>query len=318
MAGLDPAIHAFASNKKGVDARHKAGHDSAEIRPANAAISAIIRPVRRHIILDAIVGAISAALIASGALAAADAIPLPRARPAEAKADAAEIVPSPCRVALETIAKIKPLAERKGPGICGGTDMVALEAVNLPDGAPVTISPPAELRCEMASAMARWIRTDAAAAFAPARLTGIVNYDSYSCRARNRITGAKISEHGKGNALDIRAFVLAGNKIVSPVDYKVAHELRESLKASACKSFTTVLGPGSDGYHEEHIHFDLAARRGSFHICHWEVRDKPVEVATIPLPRARPYDMTGKSEAVESEPDIETETDERSEHEKKE
>jgi hypothetical protein len=268
--------------------------------------------VRRHII---ILGAAFAALTAN---AAAETVPLPRQRPAGAKVDAAEIVPSPCRVALEAIARIKPLAERKGPGVCGGTDMVALEAVSLPDGAPVTISPPAELRCEMASQMARWIRTDAAAAFAPARLTGIVNYDSYSCRARNRIAGAKISEHGKGNALDIRAFVLAGNKTVSPVDYKVARELRESLKASACKSFTTVLGPGSDGYHEQHIHFDLAARRGNFHICHWEVRDKPVEVAAIPLPRARPYDMTGKSEAVESETDIETETDERSEHEKKE
>lgn len=271
--------------------------------------------MRRHII---ILGAVLGTAVASGsaAVAAADTIPLPRERPVEAKVDAAEIVPSPCRVALEAIAKIKPLAERKGPGVCGGTDMVALEAVSLPDGAPVTVSPPAELRCEMATQMARWIRTDAAAAFAPARLTGIVNYDSYSCRARNRITGAKISEHGKGNALDIRAFVLAGNKTVSPVDYKVAHELRENLKASACKSFMTILGPGSDGYHEEHIHFDMAERRGGYRICHWEVRDKPVEVATIPLPRARPYDMTGKDGAVETE--METETDERSEHEKKE
>lgn len=228
-------------------------------------------------------------------------VPLPRERPAEAQVDAAEIVPSLCRLALETIAQIKPLPERKGPGSCGGADMVSLEAVRMPDGAPVTVSPAAELRCEMATRMARWIRDEAAPVFAPARLTGVLNYDSYDCRGRNRVAGAKISEHGKGNALDIRAFVLAGNKQVSPIDYQVAHELRENLKAAACKSFTTVLGPGSDGYHEQHIHFDIAEHRGGYRICHWEVRDHPVEVAAvIPLPRPRPGDSVEvKSEKQE-------------------
>jgi hypothetical protein len=31
MAGLVPAIHAFLHSAKGVDARHKAGHDVAKI-----------------------------------------------------------------------------------------------------------------------------------------------------------------------------------------------------------------------------------------------------------------------------------------------
>jgi hypothetical protein len=30
MAGLDPAIHVLARKKRGVDARHKAGHDDGE------------------------------------------------------------------------------------------------------------------------------------------------------------------------------------------------------------------------------------------------------------------------------------------------
>jgi hypothetical protein len=264
------------------------------LRPANAAFSADLAWVRRHVI-------IFAALVLSGAVSAAaeplsNLVPLPPERPAEANVNAAEIVPSPCRVALEAVAQITPLPERKGPGACGGADMVSLEAVRMPDGAPVTISPAAELRCEMATQMANWIRTEAAPAFAPTRLTGVLNYDSYDCRGRNRVAGAKISEHGKGNALDIRAFVLAGNKMVSPVDYRASRELRENLKASACKSFTTVLGPGSDGYHEQHIHFDIAERRGGYRICQWDVRDKPVEVAAvIPLPRARPDETFGKN-----------------------
>ena len=258
-----------------------------------------MRLVRRCIIGGAILGAL---LLCSAALAET-LVPLPRERPAEASVDAAEIVPSPCRVALEAIAQIKALPERKGPGACGGADMVSLEAVRMADGAPVTISPPAELRCEMATAMTRWVREQAAPAFAPARLAGVINYDSYACRGRNRIAGARISEHGKGNAIDIRAFVLAGNKTVSPVDHKVAYELRENLKTSACKSFTTVLGPGSDGYHEQHIHFDIAAWRGGYRLCHWDVRDKPIEVAAavIPLPRPRPGETTGKSGESEHE-----------------
>jgi hypothetical protein len=258
---------------------------------AIAAFSGGMRWVRRHII---IAGALALCSAAAGE-PLSNLVPLPPERPAEAQidkpVDAAEIVPSPCRLALETIARIKPLPERKGPGACGGVDMVSLEAVQVAGGAPVTVSPPAELRCEMATAMANWIRDGAAPLFAPARLTGILNYDSYECRGRNRVVGAKVSEHGKGNALDIRAFQLAGNKSVSPVDYQVSHELREHLKESACKSFTTILGPGSDGYHEQHIHFDIAARHSGYRICQWEVRDKPVEVAVvIPLPRPRPVD----------------------------
>jgi hypothetical protein len=257
-----------------------------------------MRLVRRHIIIR---GAFIAALLLCRAAVGeplSNLVPLPPERPAEANVDAAEIVPSPCRVALETIAQIVPLPERKGPGACGGADMVSLEAVKLGGGAPVTISPPAELRCEMATQMAKWIRDEAAPVFAPSRLTGILNYDSYECRGRNRVAGAKVSEHGKGNALDIRAFVLAGNKTVSPVDYRVPHELRENLKASACKFFTTILGPGSDGYHEQHIHFDIAERHNGYRICHWDVRDKPVEVAAvIPLPRPRPGDESKTDKA---------------------
>ena len=276
--------------------KHKPRCDS---RPANAAFSAGIARVRRLIIT------LGALLVCSAAMATEN-VPLPRERPAEAQieapVDAAEIVPSPCRLALETIAQIRPLPERKGPGSCGGADLVSLEAVRMADGAPVTISPPAQLRCEMATEMARWIRDEAAPVFAPSRLAGVLNYDSYDCRGRNRVAGAKVSEHGKGNALDIRAFVLAGKKQVSPVDYQVAHDLRENLKAAACKSFTTVLGPGSDGYHEQHIHLDSAERHNGYRICHWEVRDHPVEVAAaIPLPRARPGDTSDKPAESEHE-----------------
>jgi hypothetical protein len=57
----------------------------------------------------------------------------------------------------------------------------------------------------------------------------------------------------------------------------------------------TVLGPGSDGYHEDHVHVDLAERRNDYRLCEWDVREPgetPAGVLadTVPLPRARPLD----------------------------
>jgi hypothetical protein len=142
----------------------------------------------------------------------------------------------------------------------------------------------------MAQAVADFVRDTAAPSFAPVRLAAVENFDAFSCRGRNRVFGAKISEHGKGNALDIRAFRLASGLSIEPTDHEVARDLRERLKQAACALFTTVLGPGSDGYHEGHVHLDLVERRRGYRICQWDVRDKPPVVAKveIPLPPVRP------------------------------
>ena len=79
---------------------------------------------------------------------------------------------------------------------------------------------------------------------ARAPLKAIDNYASYDCRGRNRVVGAKLSEHGKANALDIRSLKLADGKVVELTDPHVARDFREGLRQSACARFTTVLGPG--------------------------------------------------------------------------
>lgn len=233
--------------------------------------------------------------------ARADAPPLPRPRPADAPAVAViEREPSACQVRLMALAQFQPMAPRPDAGGCGAADLVRVSAIQLATGA-VTVTPPAELRCEMAEQLALWIRDDAMPQFAPNMLAGIENYDSYDCRARNRVKGARISEHGKGNAIDIRAFDLAGGKVVRLTDVTVPHALRDKLREAACARFTTVLGPGSDGYHEAHIHLDLAERHNGYRICHWEVNDPgAVTVAAIPLPPARPSGLNDKSTELPS------------------
>ena len=84
--------------------------------------------------------------------------------------------------------------------------------------------------------------------------------------------GAKLSEHGKGNAIDLRAFMLSDGRVLSLTDVKVAKDFRDQLRESACHRFTTVLGPGSDSYHESHIHLDLIERRQGFRMCQRDLR----------------------------------------------
>ena len=218
-------------------------------------------------------------------------IPLPRPRPVIPPPDetAAEPhAPSPCQLRMTAdIAVIEPLPPVTGANGCGIEDPVRLSAVMSREKVRIAITPPAVLRCTMAEALADWIREDIvpAAATLGAPLGGVANFDSYECRGRNRIAGAKISEHGKGNAIDIRALTLANGKSYELTDIAVAKPMRERLKATACARFTTVLGPASDGFHENHVHVDIAERRSGYRICQWAVRDAS---DLIPLPRERP------------------------------
>jgi hypothetical protein len=156
------------------------------------------------------------------------------------------------------------------------------------------LMPAPTLRCSMAEAVADWVREEVAAAAADlgAPLKSIENFDSYDCRGRNRVVGAKMSEHGRANALDVRSVKLANGKDFHLTEPAVPREFRERMRQTACARFKTVLGPGSDGYHEDHIHLDLAERHNDYRMCQWDVRE-PGQAVDIPLPRPRPFAAAG-------------------------
>jgi hypothetical protein len=197
--------------------------------------------------------------------------------------------PSACDVRLAGIAAFSPQQGAVGPGECGIAEMVRLEAVRLRDGTRLALNPPTMMRCSMAEAMAGFIRDDVAPAAEGlgSTLDAIVNFDSYECRGRNRIAGARVSEHGKGNAIDIKGVRLANGKLVDLTDPAASKDFRNGVRAAACQRFSTVLGPGSDPYHENHIHLDLARRSRGYTMCQWDVREPPSSV-TVPLPLPRP------------------------------
>jgi Extensin-like protein C-terminus len=248
--------------------------------------------------------------------ATAEMIPLPRARPIDIAVDQSstpqtEAVVSPCQSRLAEVAAFEPLPPITGPGQCTATDVVALDAVILPDGRRVSFSPTATLRCPMAEAVTQWVRDDVAPTIAAIgrSLSSVETLDSFDCRRRNGIADAKISEHGHANALDVRAFKLADGGAIELTDASVAKSLRQKLRQSACAHFSTVLGNGADAYHDSHVHLDLIERTNNYRICQWDVLDvaetaalatKKAAAATasipgvvskvndVPLPRPRP------------------------------
>ena len=199
-----------------------------------------------------------------------------------------------CYERLAAIARYEPLPIRSEPAQCATIDLVRLDRVLMPDRTEVAVSPPPALRCSMAEALAEWVRADVgpAAAELGAPLTAITDLDSYECRSRNNIPGAKLSEHGRANALDVGGVRLRNGGQFNLTDPLVSKPFREAMRASACARFMTVLGPGSDGYHNDHIHLDLAERSHDYRICQWKVLDPAAIAAEIPLPRPRPMDLT--------------------------
>ena len=141
-------------------------------------------------------------------------------------------------------------------------------------GGPVEVSPPATLACPIVSALDQWI----AASVQPAALrwfrqpvVGIKQISAYSCRGMNGDPNAHITEHAFGNALDIAEFDLADGHAVSvqygwhgtPEEQGFLHD----VQAAACDQFTTVLAPGANVYHYNHIHVDLMRRESGRRIC---------------------------------------------------
>lgn len=167
----------------------------------------------------------------------------------------------------------EPLPPILGPGSCGAPLPVSLSGVKRKDGSVMAIRPAATLRCGMALAVVEFVRDglDPAAQTAGLRLTEVLTASSYVCRGRNGRAGAKMSEHGLANALDVSGYAFADGRTLDVYDKDLPEGFEATTKSAACGDFATVLGPGSDGLHEEHLHLDLRRRRSASSVlCQWD------------------------------------------------
>jgi hypothetical protein len=126
---------------------------------------------------------------------------------------------------------------------------VALLAISLPSG-KVELPAHPRLACAFGLRFGRWIAETAApiiAAHATAPPSPPCYRHRFVCRNRNGDNADKLSEHGRGNAIDVVGFELTDHRRVTIGDAALAGPLAVALKGlrtSACGYFTTVLGPG--------------------------------------------------------------------------
>ncbi|WP_316015058.1 extensin family protein [Roseobacter sp. HKCCA0434] len=154
---------------------------------------------------------------------------------------------------------------------CGIVNPIVVEEI-----APgVALRPEATLRCETALEMAEWTSfhlVPAAEALTDReRLQAIALGGSYTCRRRNNLATGPLSEHSFGNAVDVMSFVFEGGDPI-PVeprmeDGTMEEAFQRAARATSCLHFTTVLGPGTDAAHADHLHMDVARRSNGYRLC---------------------------------------------------
>ncbi|MSU92220.1 extensin family protein [Rhodobacteraceae bacterium 2CG4] len=156
------------------------------------------------------------------------------------------------------------IADIGGPGSCGIEDAVRVHAVG-----KVRLSPSARINCQTAQALYEWT-TGAAqpvARQAGTSLTGLKIAASYSCRRRNNASSGKLSEHARGNAVDISAFRFANGETVTVLGDWAGGDwspMLQTVHAEACGPFGVVLGPRANRYHRDHFHFDISNRSSRY------------------------------------------------------
>lgn len=181
-----------------------------------------------------------------------------------------------------TIGQVRPVTRGNEGRICGSRSIRGYKLAPIPgklygcgiaqpvqvtsvDG--VWLTQPATMECSTAKALNSWVKDGVKPAVR--RLGGGVAslqvIAHYSCRTRNSQPGAKISEHGKGRAIDIAAINLKNGQSLTVLrDWRkrATRKVMRVVHSTACGPFRTVLGPNADKYHQDHFHLDTSRRGG--------------------------------------------------------
>ena len=212
--------------------------------------------------------------------------------------------------AIKETAYVKIAKALEGPGTCGADHPIKVSAFtmdnvsvtassagffNAPRGGLITkLNSEGTLTCPMYTAVDRWLEQvvqPAAMARFGQPVVELRTMGTYSCRRMNNgSASARLSEHSFANAIDVGGFRLADGSVITVLKgWKGGLEEQNFLRevhAGACRNFATVLGPGADAFHYDHLHMDLArhGRRGDRSIC------KPYPQPVTPANEGFPID----------------------------
>ena len=184
--------------------------------------------------------------------------------PATEKEAAVEPKASICKVDGAMVEQTNPFNGAEiGDKECGIAAPVKVFGIRSKES-KTSFSGPVTVSCEFAKVFVEWLRQDvlpAAVTHLEYPITKLKNGPGYQCRRRNNLPDGKLSEHALGKAVDLSGFQLADGSLVSVEDDWEADtpngRFLKSIHASACKRFTTVLGPDADPSHKSHFHLDI-------------------------------------------------------------
>ncbi|WP_430911447.1 extensin family protein [Methylobacterium sp. sgz302541] len=204
---------------------------------------------------------------------------------------------------------VTPAKEIDGPGPCGMQQ--PFRVTRLGNGT-VALKQRMTLACPALSEAEAWLADtiQPAANLYFGQPVAEINAGSYACRGRNNQAGARLSEHGFGNAVDIMSFKLADGYVITVKGGWRGTEAEQGFLREvflgACQRFSTVLAPGSNVFHYDHIHVDLARHdpRGLKRICQPLIKyvpqlgaegartfSRPAPPARQPAPPQAPIDV---------------------------
>lgn len=207
-----------------------------------------------------------------------DTVPVPEPRPAAETPEEAAPTASPptlppmemaCRRDLERLGvRFSPHETISEPEGCAISNPLEIETLS----PSIDLEPPATLNCATARAAANFVKDivgPKAREYFGTGVSAIANASGYVCRPRAGTR--KLSEHARGNALDISSVVLEDGRRIDVAtaydDKEKSGPFMDALRKAACGPFKTVLGPGADADHADHLHLDLAYRRNGGTFC---------------------------------------------------
>lgn len=229
-----------------------------------------------------VIGAFLGLALAAAAQAAEDAAPpLPPPRPDRAAPVAAspEVKDKPAEsqaqakpeeACQERLTRLGVRFETRPPiqdNACAVQDTVLVSS--LPDG--FEVAPASLMTCPLAEALVRWARevvAPEADRHLQAKPKRLLIGTSYQCRDQR--SGGKLSEHAFGNAVDVMGLEFDKRDpltIGTHGEGSPEAAFQDAVRKGACPVFSTVLGPGSDAAHGDHLHLDMRARKNDYRIC---------------------------------------------------
>lgn len=165
--------------------------------------------------------------------------------------------------------RFTPVADAYTGQGCSTIGTVQLTALSS-DSAGLAVSNIGPVQCGVGAAFAAWARFGvdrAARQLLGSPLQRIETMGSYACR--NVAGSERRSAHATAGAIDIAAFVLEDGRRVSVAqDWSAGtaeeREFLRTVQRSACRRFSTVLGPEYNAAHRDHFHVEGVIDDSSF------------------------------------------------------